>query len=474
MDQDLRKTRRTRRSGARSRKGILTCRARHTRCDEVLPICGNCRRSRQHCQQPGFISSKWNALVPTESGTEDGSEIPDDQCINFHPPTAAKLARHGHIEVQETYGILRHEGASSPTETKMTQETVHLLQVYEKSIATWMDVFDSQWTYQRQLLCMVPWSPLLLNAICALAARQLSLTGSALVWKAVAERYYGQAVHLLARLLNGYQSNDMELAVVASILLCSYELLAFPGIDYQRHFKGAHTLVQSLHAHKATSSLTRASFWIYARHEVAEALNRGSPTLHDPGLWPKFDLSQAEPAEDSFCNDVLRMAAESACAVFGETQSSRRPSSRQKRRLSILQDELGTWFRLCPRKWMGSEYEENGKTRYWFPRPNFAAALVFYHLSMLLLWYELEKLQKEPESTKEFLDKVDSHARQIILIALSCLPDSAIVVVVQPLCYAVKHVRDNVMREDAIILLDDIEARTGFHTRSKLERQMCG
>ncbi|KAL2846908.1 hypothetical protein BJY01DRAFT_263229 [Aspergillus pseudoustus] len=473
MDQYLPEGARPRRSGARSRKG------RHTRCDEALPVCGNCRKSRRICQQPEFISSKWNTFAPAVAESERGTDTPPDpnldgQCVRTNHTYAPESRNYGRSEVQEPHGIscaaVDRELASPSAESKITREMVHLLRVYEKSIGTWMVVFDSQDTYQRELLFTVPSSPLLLNATCALAARQLSLIRSPLTWKPVAERYYGQAVHMLARLLNAYPSN-MEFAIVATILLCSYELLAFPGLDYQRHFKGAHTMVQSLHAYNSEISLTRASFWIYARLEVAEALNRGSPTLHDPGLWPKVNLSDAEPVEDSFSSEVLRMAAETVCVVFGETSGGRAP--RRKREMLALQGELCTWLRLCPKPWKGVEYEEDGHVRYWFARPNFAAALVFYHLSMLLLWVELEKVQKGPDSAHEISDQVDVHAKQIILIALSSLPDSAIVVVVQPLCYAVKHVRDNTLKEDAILFLDDTEARTGFHTKSKLERQLC-
>ncbi|KAB8211166.1 hypothetical protein BDV34DRAFT_185268 [Aspergillus parasiticus] len=480
MDQSLPGGRRPRRrSGPRSRKGCLTCRGRHTRCDEARPICSNCRKSRLQCQQPEFVSSKWNICNIAVARAGRRTEIPpepnlDGQCTKGTSVCEPEPQRYGEHQVQEPQSASGAgadcEVVSPPAESLITPEIVHLLRVYERSIATWMDVFDSELTYQRRLLCMAPSSPLVLNAICALAARQLSLIGSSLTWLPVAEHYYGQAVHLLARLLNAYPSK-MELAIVGTILLSSYELLAFPGLDYQRHFKGAHTIVDSIHAHKSASCLIRASFWIYARHEVAEALNRNSPTLHDPGSWPKFDLLEAEPAEDSFCNDVLRLTAETVCIVFGKTSRSR--TKRRKRDLSTLQGELRSWLHICPEQWKGIEYTEDGNARYWFPRPSFGAALVFYHLSMLLLWHELEKAQEGPEDVNEMLDQVDAHSRQIILIALSSLPDSAIVVVVQPLCYAIKHIRDSTLKENAIIFLHDIEARTGFHTKSKLERQLC-
>ncbi|KOC11233.1 hypothetical protein AFLA70_262g001441 [Aspergillus flavus AF70] len=385
MDHSLPGGRRPRRrSGPRSRKGTLTCRGRHTRCDEARPICGNCRKSRLQCQQPEFVPSKWNICNPAVAGTGRRTEIPpepnlDGQCTTGNSVREPEPQRYGEHQVQEPQSTSSagadREVVSPPAESVITPEIVHLLRVYEKSIATWMDVFDSELTYQRRLVCMAPSSPLILNAICALAARQLSLVGSSHTWKPVSEHYYGQAVHLMARLLDVYPS-EMELAIVGTILLSSYELLAFPGLDYQRHLKGAHTIVASLHAHNSASCLTRASFWIYARHEVAEALNRNSPTLHDPGSWPKFDLSRAEPAEDSFCNDVVRLTAETVCIVFGKTSRSR--TKRRKRDLSTLQGELRNWLHICPEQWKGTEYTEDGNVRYWFPRPKFGTVLALH------------------------------------------------------------------------------------------------
>ncbi|GMF67744.1 unnamed protein product [Aspergillus oryzae] len=320
-----------------------------------------------------------NGTFAIQLSPEQGDPNLDGQCTTGNSVREPEPQRYGEHQVQEPQSISSagadREVVSPPAESMITPEIVHLLRVYEKSIATWMDVFDSELTYQRRLLCMAPSSPLILNAICALAARQLSLVGSSLTRKPVSEHYYGQAVHLMARLLDAYPS-EMELAIVGTILLSSYELLAFPGLDYQRHLKGAHTIVDSLHAHNSASCLTRASFWIYARYEVAEALNRNSPTLHDPGSWPKFDLSRAEPAEDSFCNDVVRLTAETVCIVFGKTSRSR--TKRRKRDLSTLQGELRNWLHICPEQWKGAEYTEDGNVRYWFPRPKFGTVLALH------------------------------------------------------------------------------------------------
>lgn len=246
-------------------------------------------------------------------------------------------------------------------------ESAYLLRVYERGIGTWMVVFDMNLTFQRDLLNLVSSSALLLNAICALAARQLSIIASPLVWKPIAERYYGRGVHLLARLLNGH-TKIMELAIVSTMLLGSYELLAFPGPDYHRHFRGATTIVDALHIYKAPNRLARASFWIYARHEVGEALNINSPTRHNPKLWPRLDPSETEPREDCHSNEILRICAEVLCFVFGDNKAGRR--KREKEHIALGED-LDNWLRTCPCHWLGVKYEENGKIRYWFPRPNF-------------------------------------------------------------------------------------------------------
>jgi hypothetical protein len=38
---------------------------------------------------------------------------------------------------------------------------------------------------------------------------------------------------------------------------------------------------------------------------------------------------------------------------------------------------------------------------------------------------------------------------------------------------AARHVKNTELRQHAIALLDDIQKRTGFHTRSKIERQLA-
>ncbi|KAF9883071.1 hypothetical protein FE257_004128 [Aspergillus nanangensis] len=302
MERSQTQKRSVRRSGSRSRKGMISDRTTlYTGTDEYRM----------------FVTSQWcisNSLAQPELSQAVGSSPngSSERNISEHNSQLPQNGPHLNLPSPGSHDELSALGPAFAIDA----QSAYLLQVYERGIGPWMDVFDLNLTYQRELLDLVPSSPLLLNAICALAARQLSLIGPSWAWKPIAERYYGQGVHLLARLLNG-NPETMELAIVATMLLGSYELMSSPGLDYQRHFTGAKTIVDALQVYKSSSRLARASFWIYARHEVGEALNLNSPTRHDPKLWPRLDPAQSEPHEDLYCNDVLRICAEIECLVFG-------------------------------------------------------------------------------------------------------------------------------------------------------------
>lgn len=246
-----------------------------------------------------------------------------------------------------------------------------------------MDVFDSSLSYQQGVLNLVSSSPLLLSSTCALAARQLDLISSARSWTAVAERFYGESLRLLRSSLDSSVLN-LEHALVATILLSSYELLAFPGDDYHRHFRGAKSFVELLEAYNSLEQMTRASFWIYARHEVGEAMNLEQPTMQDPLLWPKPDVGSTSAADvDAYCNDALRLCGKVIYLTYS-TNRNRRGKKWAKQWLDLRLD-WSDWLHGCPQVLFGSVYDDNGSRRFWFSRPSFAAALSFYHVCQIFL-----------------------------------------------------------------------------------------
>lgn len=151
-----------------------------------------------------------------------------------------------------------------------------------------MDILDHSLTYQRQVLRHALSSSLLLHAICALSAKQMSLISDSFLWEPMSTRYYGKSLGLLTKELEKQQF-VREIVIAATILLCSYELLAYPGTDYQNHLYGARSSFQAHNIASTGTMLEKASFWIYARQDVSMALVHECAPLISPHEWPTIN-----------------------------------------------------------------------------------------------------------------------------------------------------------------------------------------
>jgi hypothetical protein len=60
----------------------------------------------------------------------------------------------------------------------LTSEAAFLLQTYVRTVATWMDLFDFQSSYQLQVPQQVLKSPLLFHCVCAFTANHLALSNA--------------------------------------------------------------------------------------------------------------------------------------------------------------------------------------------------------------------------------------------------------------------------------------------------------
>ena len=74
---------------------------------------------------------------------------------------------------------------------ELNDEMVHLLNIYRSGLSAWMDIFDFENTYQREVSRRAMYSELLLKCICSFTAKHLSLLASGEVWQPIAARYYG-------------------------------------------------------------------------------------------------------------------------------------------------------------------------------------------------------------------------------------------------------------------------------------------
>lgn len=226
-----------------------TCKRRHTRCDEVKPICSNCKRLDLECEP-----TEEAAWIVAQPETLTGQNEPSD---NQTTPLLIDVFRSrisnldevledppGHTPVTWITPPAAADSGIPRRKVHLNAESAFLLQTYVRTVATWMDIFDHGSTYQHKIPQLVMASPLLFHCICAFTANHLALSKSNRnpSWKLTAVRHYGEALRLLIEALS---MPSHEHALTASMLLLSYEIQeALRSEDYRRHFLGLTMLIK--------------------------------------------------------------------------------------------------------------------------------------------------------------------------------------------------------------------------------------
>ncbi|MCJ1450810.1 hypothetical protein MMC28_001144 [Mycoblastus sanguinarius] len=241
---------------------------------------------------------------------------------------------------------------------------------------------------------------------------------------------------MLANLLADFDSKQEE-TITATVLLSSYELLSAPGSKHRRHLHCLSILFETRGIYGASEGLERASFWTYARQDVAMALmNECRPQLN-AGNWNVTWM--ANMTEDMVGNHMLYLLNRVVALVFDKgvvsdcSMTSRPPTiDDDSVHLGLITDvkrwrldDLNDWYKGIP---CGSTSTE-GFIELWFPIPISAAAMLLYHLAMLLL--------SLPGPSSDVLrgKTIQYHADQIGCIVVSKIPDSVRVQAVQPVYF---------------------------------------
>lgn len=335
------------------------CRSKHTKCDEKRPTCGSCQNLGLRCEILNFfVPSKWSS-IPTDMSTLEGhAPRPASTWDVFNHPIATLSS----LSISENY-LANNDGLPN-----IDSEMAELLAEFSRGVATWMDLFDHDQSYQRGVMRRAHSCPLIMQAICALTAKQLSLVKHGGIWGPVAVRYYGESLRLLISALADATSHPED-PFLATILLSSYELIASPGPDHRRHISGALSLIKAHNITARSSGLKRASFWIYARQDVAMALIHECPTMLLPEDW-NICWAERETEEDVLGNQILWILAKTIFFTFqtGNSLSEVTLSAARTR----LMNEINTWFNTLDSSVRGCTYgplSREGFTSHWFAVP---------------------------------------------------------------------------------------------------------
>lgn len=310
-----------------------TCKARHSRCDEKKPVCGNCERLNLECKPSEFIApSTWNkSAEPTTQAQSSNdpsplsSEAPGSTWDIFKAFASVDFAS-DETPPDNVFLYLNLDPPTLPAPTSppstalavsLTPETAFLLQTYLRTVATWMDLMDHASTYQLSIPRLTLTSPLLFHCICAVTAKHLALANSRhnSSWDPVAREHYGQSLRLLIDELNTPSHGH---ALTATIILSGYEIIASIFSEHhRRHFLGLTMLIKNHNITAQSTGIDRANFWIYVRHEIGFALANEKPLMLNPEEWA-VRLEYGETREDVLGNHVLWILARVINLVYGE------------------------------------------------------------------------------------------------------------------------------------------------------------
>ncbi|KAK0630318.1 hypothetical protein B0T17DRAFT_218509 [Bombardia bombarda] len=484
--------------------GCYTCKARHARCDEKKPVCSNCERLNLQCRAFEFIRrSVWcdTTETPTAtppilnrmpSGVTAGAEkldispapapvttspkstwdifntcLPDvdfEEVVNVPSSSGSSTSQPPTTPIFTVGGSrLVSPGTFSQIDSQivpLTAENAHLLTVYQAGVATWMDIFDHTCAYQREVPRRCLTSGLVLNSVCAFTAKNLSLLPSGDVWAATAARYYGDSLRMLIRYLNS--SSPQSDALTATMLLCSYELIAARGHEHQRHCYGALTLITTHGITAQSLGMDRANFWIYIRHEITVALVNEVPLQINPTEWNVTWPEEGNVEEDVLGNQLLWLLGRAINVAY--TPISHLSPGRERQ--EILTD-AAMWFATLPVSFKGVKYgqpDDQGFNKIYYPVSAAAAAMMWYHMLHILLFAE-PTLQHPSQ-----IPQVQYHATEVANIALSDINQSVRSFSAQALFYAAKHISGIGKKTKLWTLLEDLEVRHGFTTRSRVHK----
>jgi Fungal specific transcription factor domain/Fungal Zn(2)-Cys(6) binuclear cluster domain len=335
---------------AQAHKRSFTCKSRHTRCDENKSVCSNCQRLGLQCRASEFIThSAWSAVDgggQSTTSTELSTSISSDLDVSLSSSVNSS-------DSPSRSTSLPSPKATAPTPrssfVNLNDEAVHVLNVFRSGLATWMDIFDHDCTYQREVGRRALSSELLGRCICAFTAKHLSLLASGEVWRPVASRYYGEALNLLIKELGSPEPQSD--ALTAAMLLGSYEVLAAQDHEHQRHYQGAMKFINVRGIIASSVGLDKANFWIYGRHEISVALAKESPAQLDPRDW-NATWPDAVATEDRMANCLMCLAGRAVNLTYDDGSALDR--------LTLI-DDLERWYNVTSETFRGRAYGETNQ-----------------------------------------------------------------------------------------------------------------
>ncbi|RGP67425.1 putative tpr domain [Fusarium sporotrichioides] len=286
------------------------------------------------------------------------------------------------------------------------QNIARLFHSYTSDISKWYDLSDSLSSFGQIVPTLALDEELLFSAIIALSAMHTCKTSSPSFLK-VAEFYHHRCVRLLITLREGDQLITRGLALAATCLLRSFEILQGVGPDPNMHLRGAYSMA-SLHdvlSGNLQAGLLGAGFWNYLREDITFSLFEKCPLKMNLDSTPL--VTYHESGQD-YLNSITLILGKSINMAYSQDTAILHWKN--------LTESLKDWRKACPdhmRPFSRQTSTSHLFPAVWFLQPYHAAILHYYLVTMTFICLygqsealdDMDILDLEADSKEQILEK---------------------------------------------------------------------
>ncbi|KAF5676991.1 hypothetical protein FHETE_1893 [Fusarium heterosporum] len=364
--------------------------------------------------------------------------------------------------------IVQHQALpdpDTPRKALQDQTVARLFQSYISDISKWYDLSDAASSFGIVVPTIALDEPLLFCAVIALSAMHTCKT-SAPSFRKIAEFYHYRCLQLLIKLTEGDDLIVRGVALAATCLLRSYEILD-GDVDPNMHLRGAYSMA-SLHdilSGTLQAGLLGAGFWNYLREDITFSLFEECPLKMNLESTP---LIIQHDSDQGFLNSITLILGKIINMAFGRDPNHVR--------LDSLVEMLEAWRGTCP-DYMKPFSRLDGRTgsshhfpATWFLQPSHAAILHYYLVALTIISVHtspngidgldyLDHIEIEGESTKNILETL---ALEICGIAFTAKIPSVLVNAFGPIAYCARFIQAEGLQQELIRQLQACKLTIGW------------
>ncbi|KAJ5378319.1 uncharacterized protein N7496_005728 [Penicillium cataractarum] len=260
------------------------------------------------------------------------------------------------------------------------REEAALLKFFKEHWVPGLDSQDANHQFALEVHQRAPRTPVLLNAILAVASlHQSRLSGSSIV---VAEQYHEECVKLILGMLNQADGPIDDILLATTVILRVYEQMNGSFNDEECHLLGASALAS---APAATSGrLWKAAFWVYLRQDIYMAILGQRPIKTDLTICTTW--ANEEPTNDyEWSQAIMLIVADIIGFCFSTLWDD--PAERW----ASLRERLDNWAFSRPASFEPYYYNERNMAAgrcfpdFWLFEQCHVTAIIYYHMGYALL-----------------------------------------------------------------------------------------